>query len=100
MHVINYSRDALHQVAGHVVALAHAEDLPAHGAAVSRALPRGELMGRFDGLPIRDELKSFEPYGAPQLDVPILLNVNENPYPPSEETVADIAAAVTVAARG
>ena len=57
-------------------------------------------MGRFDGLPLRDELKSFEPYGAPQLDVPILLNVNENPYPPSEETVADIAAAVTVAARG
>ena len=40
-------------------------------------------MGRFDGLPLRDELKSFEPYGAPQLDVPVLLNVNENPYPPS-----------------
>jgi len=57
-------------------------------------------MGRFDGLPIREELKSFEPYGAPQLDVPILLNVNENPYPPSEETVADIAASVTAAARG
>jgi histidinol-phosphate aminotransferase len=57
-------------------------------------------MGRFDGLPIREELKSFEPYGAPQLDVPVLLNVNENPYPASEATVADIAAAVTVAARG
>jgi len=57
-------------------------------------------MGRFDGLPIREELKSFEPYGAPQLDVPVLLNVNENPYPASEETVADIAAAVTEAARG
>jgi histidinol-phosphate aminotransferase len=57
-------------------------------------------MGRFDGLPIRDELKSFEPYGAPQLDVPVLLNVNENPYPASEDTVADIAAAVAVAARG
>jgi histidinol dehydrogenase len=35
MHVVNYSREALHEVAGHVVALAHAEDLPAHGAAVS-----------------------------------------------------------------
>jgi histidinol-phosphate aminotransferase len=57
-------------------------------------------MGRFDGLPIREELKSFEPYGAPQLDVPVLLNVNENPYPASEATVADIAAAVTEAARG
>ncbi|WP_405057905.1 histidinol-phosphate transaminase [Kribbella sp. NBC_01505] len=54
----------------------------------------------WDGLPLREELKGFEPYGAPQLDVPILLNVNENPYPPSEETVADIAASVTAAARG
>jgi histidinol dehydrogenase len=35
MHVVNYTRDALQAVAGHVVALAHAEDLPAHGAAVS-----------------------------------------------------------------
>jgi histidinol dehydrogenase len=35
MHVVNYSREALQEVAGHVVALANAEDLPAHGAAVS-----------------------------------------------------------------
>jgi histidinol dehydrogenase len=35
MHVVNYSREALEQVAGHVVTLAHAEDLPAHGSAVS-----------------------------------------------------------------
>jgi histidinol dehydrogenase len=39
VHVINYSRDALHDVAGHVVTLAHAEDLPAHGAAVSVRFP-------------------------------------------------------------
>jgi histidinol dehydrogenase len=39
VHVVNYSRDALEQVAGHVVALAHAEDLPAHGAAVSVRFP-------------------------------------------------------------
>jgi histidinol-phosphate aminotransferase len=50
-------------------------------------------------LPLRDELRSERPYGAPQLDVPVLLNVNENPYPPSDETVADIAAAVAEAAR-
>lgn len=49
--------------------------------------------------PLRDELKGIEPYGAPQLDVPVQLNVNENPYPPSETTVADIAASVTEAAR-
>src|SRR5205814_5730775 len=34
------------------------------------------------------------------LDVPVRLNVNENPYPPSEACVASIAAAVTEAARG
>ncbi|MFD3399147.1 histidinol dehydrogenase [Kribbella sp. NPDC058693] len=39
VHVVNYSRDALHEVAGHVLALAHAEDLPAHGAAVSARFP-------------------------------------------------------------
>lgn len=51
-------------------------------------------------LPIRPELAGLEPYGAPQLDVPHLLNVNENPYAPSEQVVADIAAAVAQAAAG
>jgi histidinol dehydrogenase len=35
VHVIDYSRDALAEVAGHVVTLAEAEDLPGHGQAVS-----------------------------------------------------------------
>ncbi len=48
--------------------------------------------------PLRDELIGIEPYGAPQLDVPVQLNVNENPYPPSEECVADIARSVMSAA--
>lgn len=47
--------------------------------------------------PIREELRGIEPYGAPQLDVPVQLNVNENPYPPSEEVVADVATAVASA---
>jgi histidinol dehydrogenase len=34
MHVVEYSASALREVGGHVVALAEAEDLPAHGAAV------------------------------------------------------------------
>ncbi|HWS57373.1 MAG TPA: aminotransferase class I/II-fold pyridoxal phosphate-dependent enzyme, partial [Actinotalea sp.] len=51
-------------------------------------------------LPLRAELAGLEPYGAPQLDVPVLLNVNENPYPPAEDVVADIAAAVAAAATG
>lgn len=51
-------------------------------------------------LPLREELRGEEPYGAPQLDVPVLLNVNENPYAPSESVVADVAAAVAEATRG
>lgn len=50
-------------------------------------------------LPLREELRGIEPYGAPQLDVPVQLNVNENPYPPSEAVVADVAAAAAEAAR-
>jgi histidinol-phosphate aminotransferase len=45
-------------------------------------------------LPLRDELRDEQPYGAPQLDVPVQLNVNENPYPPSPTVVAAISAAV------
>ncbi|MBA2952335.1 histidinol dehydrogenase [Nocardioides sp. MAH-18] len=35
VHVVDYSREALAEVADHVVTLANAEDLPGHGAAVS-----------------------------------------------------------------
>jgi len=49
--------------------------------------------------PIREELAGIEPYGAPQLDVPVQLNVNENPYGPSEACLDDIAASVRAAAR-
>ncbi len=49
-------------------------------------------------LPLRPELRGQVPYGAPQLDVPVRLNVNENPFPPGAELVADIASAVAVAA--
>jgi len=52
------------------------------------------------GLPLRPELVGVEPYGAPQLDVAVRLNVNENPYPPDEQVVAAVANAVAGAARG
>ena len=52
------------------------------------------------GLPIRADLAGRQPYGAPQLDVPVRLNTNENPYPPSAALVADIAAAVRDVAGG
>jgi histidinol-phosphate aminotransferase len=51
------------------------------------------------GLPLREELRGIEPYGAPQLDVPVALNVNENPYPPSEAVASDVADAVAEVTR-
>jgi histidinol dehydrogenase len=39
VHVVNYTREALQEVAHHVRALADAEDLPAHGAAVAARFP-------------------------------------------------------------
>jgi histidinol-phosphate aminotransferase len=47
-----------------------------------------------DELPLRPELVGQEPYGAPQLDVPVCLNVNENPFPPSPEIRAEMGAAI------
>lgn len=47
-----------------------------------------------DALPLREDLRGKSPYGAPQLDVPVRLNTNENPYPPPPELVADVAEAV------
>jgi histidinol-phosphate aminotransferase len=49
-------------------------------------------------LPVRDDLKDLHPYGAPQIDVPIRLNTNENPYPPSPALQRAVAEAVTKAA--
>lgn len=49
-------------------------------------------------LPIRVDLVGARPYGAPQLDVAVALNTNENPYPPSAALVADIASATAGAA--
>jgi histidinol-phosphate aminotransferase len=45
-------------------------------------------------LPIRDDLRGKTPYGAPQLDVPVRLNTNENSYPVPDEVVDAIAKAV------
>ncbi|WP_236241008.1 histidinol-phosphate transaminase [Streptomyces sp. CC228A] len=54
---------------------------------------------RADDLPIRDELRGKSAYGAPQLDVPVRLNTNENPYPLPEALVERIADRVREAAR-
>nr|WP_255698043.1 histidinol-phosphate transaminase [Tessaracoccus sp. ZS01] len=47
---------------------------------------------------MRADLVGEEPYGAPQLDVPVVLNVNENPYPPSPAVRQEMAAAIVNAA--
>ena len=37
-------------------------------------------MANLEDLPIRNDLRGIKPYGAPQLDVPVSLNVNENTF--------------------
>jgi histidinol-phosphate aminotransferase len=59
----------------------------------------GTATPALDELPLRPELVGEKPYGAPQLDVAVCLNVNENPYPPSEQVISEIAAAVAEAGR-
>ncbi|OBJ09281.1 histidinol-phosphate transaminase [Mycobacterium sp. 1465703.0] len=51
-----------------------------------------------DDLPLRDDLRGKSPYGAPQLDVPVRLNTNENPHPPSQALVDDVVRSVGEAA--
>lgn len=45
-------------------------------------------------LPLRDDLRGRTPYGAPQLDVPVRLNTNENSYDVPPEVVEAVVAAV------
>jgi histidinol-phosphate aminotransferase len=47
-------------------------------------------MTELNDLPIRDSLRGRTPYGAPQLHVPIALNVNENTHEISEDILLDV----------
>ena len=61
----------------------------------------GNVIGadaRLSDLPLRADLVGKSPYGAPQLDVPVQINTNENPFPPSAALLADLTASVAVAA--
>ena len=49
-------------------------------------------------LPLRADLRGKSPYGAPQLDVPVRLNTNENPHPPSQSLIDDVTRSVEAAA--
>lgn len=46
-------------------------------------------------LPLRDDLREQTPYGAPQIDVPVRLNTNENPFGPSRALVKDLGSAIS-----
>ena len=61
---------------------------------MSSAGPRPTL----DDLPLRDDLRGKSPYGAPQLEVPVRLNTNENPHPPTPALVDDVVRSVREAA--
>jgi histidinol-phosphate aminotransferase len=52
-----------------------------------------------DDLPLRDDLRGKSPYGAPQLNVPVRLNTNENPHPPTKALIDDVTASVHAAAK-
>ncbi|MDL9980542.1 histidinol-phosphate transaminase [Microbacterium candidum] len=47
-------------------------------------------MSPLDDLPIRDDLRGMKPYGAPQVPLPVALNVNENTHPVPQEVADDI----------
>ncbi|MGI9161515.1 MAG: histidinol-phosphate transaminase [Mycobacterium sp.] len=57
----------------------------------------GDRVG-LDDLPLRDNLRGKSAYGAPQLDVPVRMNTNENPHPPSRALIDDVAESVRAAA--
>lgn len=50
-------------------------------------------------LPLRENLRGMTPYGAPQLDVPVMLNTNENTHPVPADVVEAIGTEALQAAR-
>ena len=94
IHVVDYTEAALKDVSGYVITLAQAENLPAHGEAVRRRFETvSQTPGQrvtLDDLPLREDLRGKSPYGAPQLAVPVRLNTNENPHPPTPALVDDV----------
>ncbi len=57
-------------------------------------------MTSLSDLPLRDSLRGREPYGAPQLNVPVSLNVNENTHELPDAVIKDIVKRVGEAAHG
>lgn len=51
-------------------------------------------VGNIDSLPVRSDLVGLKPYGAPHLNVPVQLNVNENAYPLPDVVIDSMRSAV------
>ena len=58
-----------------------------------KAGPPGQSVSLAD-LPLREGLRGKLPYGAPQLAVPVRLNTNENPHPPTQALIDDVTTSV------
>ena len=58
-----------------------------------------EPVTSLEDLPLRANLQGLTPYGAPQLHVPVALNVNENTHPVPEAVARDILAGLAEAIR-
>ncbi|MEN8602628.1 histidinol-phosphate transaminase [Microbacterium rhizosphaerae] len=56
-------------------------------------------MSPLEDLPIRDDLRGLKPYGAPQVPLPVALNVNENTHPVPQDVADDILDSVAIALR-
>ncbi|MBT2269472.1 histidinol-phosphate transaminase [Rhodococcus erythropolis] len=66
-------------------------------SAAMNSVPGGSIS--VDALPIRENLRGKSAYGAPQLTVPVQLNTNENPHPPTQALIDDVAESVREAAK-
>lgn len=66
-----------------------------NGAGATPTTENPDRSDRLARLPLRDELRGQEPYGAPQLTVRAMLNVNETTY----DVPADVVDAITTEVR-
>ena len=67
------------------------------GAPEVRDVTLGDKVTLAD-LPLREDLRGKSPYGAPQLAVPVRLNTNENPHPPTQALIDDVTSSVRAVA--
>lgn len=119
VQVIDYDKQGLGALGRRIIDLARAEDLYAHADAIIArfgneedvpATPQAgdEAAGTDQESTPEQEvarilaaaLHGRSAYGAPQLDVPVALNTNENSYPVPEEVVRTIADNVASIAAG